>query len=290
MKSEKLEFLWFEGEDRRKVMRASLCTDWKLHIGEELRKNLPEMIRYGFDKTNLVLAITGCREGGISLPKNGMVNASALSRQLQKIGLRLPLVFEFEKDRATGYYLGQIVPQYQENAAAKYDVEQLMLIYRPMIEGIISQIAKTTPRAERRAVAAAALCEAVKEYSGKQGDLKAYVEDCVRRSLITENRKYTASYRDLHLDVPVHGSQGKPFTLHHILSDEHYGGIRQAENRIMAQQFLSSLSEEERKLVRLMQEEQKLPQIALELELTQEEVIALGRAVGKKREAFYKEE
>ena len=41
MKTAKFDFLWFEEEDRRKIMRASVCTDCKLHIGEELRKNLP---------------------------------------------------------------------------------------------------------------------------------------------------------------------------------------------------------------------------------------------------------
>ena len=289
MKIEKLEFLWFEDENRRKVLRASVCTDCKLHIGEELRKNLPKRIRFGFDRSNLILAVTGCQSGGVSLPRSGMVNASALCRQFQQIGLRLPVVFEFEKDTATGLYLGHIVPQRQAKDTAQYDVEQLTLIYRPMIDGIINQLAKTTPKAERRAAAAAALCEAVEQYSGSQANLKAYVEDYLRRSLITENRKYTASYRDLHLDAPVRGSEGKPFTLHHILSDTQHGGIQQAENRIMARQFLNSLSEKERKLVRMMQEELKLPQIALELELTQEEVIEMGRTIGRKREAFYEE-
>ena len=55
----------------------------------------------------------------------------------------------------------------------------------------------------------------------------------------------------------------------------------------MADQFLGTLSKKERQLMRLMLEELKLPQIALELELTQDEVIEMGRKIGQKREIFY---
>ena len=287
MKMEKFNFCWFEGENRRKILRASICTDCKLHVGEELRRKLPAKIRYGFDKENRVLAITESQDGGISMPKNGMVNATALCKQFREIGLTLPVVFEFEKDTTTGFYLGHIVPQKQANAERQYDVGQLLVIYQPQIDRIINQIAKTTPKAERKAIATAAFCEAVENYNDGCGDLKTYLEECLHRILIAENRQYTAEYRDLRLDAPSYDDEGKPFTLHHVLSDQSFGGITQAENRIMAEQFLNSLSNKERKLVRLMREELKLPQIALELELTQDEVIEMGRSIGKKREMFY---
>lgn len=91
----------------------------------------------------------------------------------------------------------------------------------------------------------------------------------------------------MRLVATSYDDEGKPFTLHHALSVQSFGGITQAENRIMAEQFLNSLSNKERKLVRLMREELKLPQIAFELELTQDEVIEMGRTIGKKREEFY---
>jgi DNA-directed RNA polymerase specialized sigma subunit len=287
MKTEKFNFLWFEEEDRRKILRASVCTDCKLHVGEELRRKLPARIRYGFDKENRTLAIAESQDGGISMPKNGMVNATALCKQFREMGLTLPIVFEFEKDTTTGFYLGYIVPQKQANAERQYDVGQLLVIYQPQIDRIINQIAKTTPKAERKAIATAAFCEAVENYDDGCGDLKTYLEEYLRRSLITENRQYTAEYRDLRLDATSYDDEGKPFTLHHALSGQSFIGITQAENRIMAEQFLNSLSNKERKLVRLMREELKLPQIALELELTQDEVIEMGRTIGKKREEFY---
>jgi hypothetical protein len=73
----------------------------------------------------------------------------------------------------------------------------------------------------------------------------------------------------------------------HLIKVPHSGGISQAETRIMAEQFQSMLSEPEQHLIRLMQEDLRPPQIALELELAQEEVIELGRKIGEKRKAFY---
>ena len=55
----------------------------------------------------------------------------------------------------------------------------------------------------------------------------------------------------------------------------------------MAEKYLDSLSNKEQRLIKLMREELKLPQIALELELTQDEVIEMGRTIGKNREMFY---
>ena len=286
VKTAKLNFLWFEEENRRKVLRASVCTDNKLHLGEELRKKLPTQIRYGFDKANRILAIAEGRDCDIKLPKNGILNASALSKQFREIGIALPLVFEFEKDDATGFYLGHIVPQRQTNSSTPYNAGQLMLIYEPLINRLVDQLAKTTPKAERRAIAMAALCEAVEHYDDSCGELGSYIQSYLQQSLITENRQYTESFRNLSFDAPLRSAHDGVFSLSHIISDQYSGGISQAETRIMAEQFQSMLSEPEQHLIRLMQEDLRLPQIALELELAQEEVIELGRKIGEKRKAF----
>lgn len=287
MKTAKFDFLWFEEENRRKILRASVGTDCRLHLGEELRRKLPTQIRYGFDKANRILAIAEGHGSGIVMPKNGILNASALCKQFREIGLSLPLIFEFEKDKATGFYLGHIVPQRQANSSTPYDVAQLMLIYEPMINSLVNQMAKTTPKAERRSIAMAALCEAVECYKDSFGDLEPYIKTHLQNSLITENRQYTKSYRDLRLDAPLCSAQDGVFSLRHVMADHISGGISQTEDRIMADQFLGTLSKKERQLMRLMLEELKLPQIALELELTQDEVIEMGRKIGQKREIFY---
>ena len=72
MKTEKLNFQWFEKEDRRKPLRASLGRDGKLRLGEELRKRLPPTIRLGFDIKNRILAIGDGYGKGIDWPKPGI--------------------------------------------------------------------------------------------------------------------------------------------------------------------------------------------------------------------------
>ena len=278
---------WFTCEDRRRVMRASIGTDQKLRLGEELRKQVPTDIRLGFDAQNRAMIIADGHGAGITWPKTGILNAKALCKQLRNLGLKLPLVFEFEKDFATGFYVGSIVPQKQADTEDVYDVEQMLVIYQPLIDSVVNQLAKSTPKAERKAIAVAAFCEAVRDYNPSLGEWGDYLEAYLRRSLILENRKYSANYRDLHIETPFRAEGRNGFCLRDKLEDQSSGGIYQMEAKIMAEQFRDSLSEKERHLLKLMRMSLKLPQIALEMQLTQDEVIRLGREIGQKREAFY---
>lgn len=287
MKTTKTTIQWFDCEDGRRILRASIGADCKLRLGEEIRKQLPADIRLGFDVHNRILVIADGHGAGAIWPKTGILNVKALCKQLRNLGLNLPLVFEFERDPATGFYLGSIVPQKQANSEDVYDVEQMMIIYQPLVNSIVNQLAKSTPKSERKAAAAAAFCEAVRNYDPGQGEWKDYLETCLRQTLVAENRKYTASYRDLQIDAPFRADGESGFCLRDKLIDQSSGGIHQMEARIMAEQFLDSLSETEQLLVRLMRMNLKLPQIALEMQLTQDEVIQLGREIGQKREAFY---
>lgn len=287
MKTAKTSIQWFDAEDHRQNMRASIGTDQKMRMGRELQRNLPLDIRLGLDIQNRVLVIADGHGSGIHWPKNGIVSAKAISKQLRSIGLKLPLVFEFEKDSATGFYLGNIVPQRQANENEAYDVEQMLVIYPPMIDSIVDRQAKSTPKSERKAAAVAAFCEAVQDYAPDKGDLREYLEAHLYQRLIIENRKYTESYRDIRMDIPFHADGENRVTLRDRLADQSSGGIHQMEAKIMAEQFMDSLTEQERHLVRLMRQELKLPQIALEMQLMQDEVIQLGREIGHKRESFY---
>ena len=105
MKTEKLNFQWFEKEDRRKPLRASLGRDGKLRLGEELRKRLPPTIRLGFDIKNRILAIGDGYGKGIDWPKTGHINAQALCNEICSTGIKLPVIFTFAKDSSTGFFL-----------------------------------------------------------------------------------------------------------------------------------------------------------------------------------------
>ena len=75
--------------------------------------------------------------------------------------------------------------------------------------------------------------------------------------------------------------------LHNIISDSRSGGIHQIEEKIMHQQFMESLSDVEQKLYALIKQGYYVEQIAMELSMDEEEIIIIGRQIGKKRKAFY---
>ena len=51
MKPTNYKFRWFEKEDRRKLLRASVSRDGKLRLGRTLRSKLPRFIQVGFDRS-----------------------------------------------------------------------------------------------------------------------------------------------------------------------------------------------------------------------------------------------
>lgn len=173
MKVTKYEFEWFEKEDRRKRCRASVGRDGMLRLGQALRQALPPAIRLGFDVRQKVLAIAGGRDAGIPLPRYGVLPARALSAQIVSTGLRLPLSFQFERDEVTGYFLGRVLPRRRKTAEVpqgSYDAEQLLILYRHVVDTAAGSLAKSTPPAERRACALEAFHAAVQDYRPGYGD------------------------------------------------------------------------------------------------------------------------
>lgn len=283
MKTEKLNFQWFEKEDRRKPLRASLGRDGKLRLGEELRKKLPQTIRLGFDTKNRILAIADGHGHGIDWPKSGSLNATALCAEIHSTGIKLPVVFAFERDSATGFFLGRILPNLEPGSA---DMEQLMALYQPIMHTIIYQGYRTIPIAERRAYAAEAFCRAVQEYTPGCGEFWDFAEKQIKERLAVENKRYAEDYMARSLDAKQKFDRGD-FTLHDVIADPLSGGICQIEAKIMQQQFLDSLSTLERKLYALIRQGCYVEQIAMELSMDEEAVISLGRQIGQKRKAFY---
>lgn len=167
MKTERLNFQWFEKEDRRKTLRASLGRDCKLRLGEELRKKVPQTIRIGFDTKNRILAIADGHGNGITWPKSGNLNAKALCNEVYSAGIKLPVIFDFEPDPEIGFYLGKILLNLEPESA---DVDQLLTLYQPAINMIIHKAYRSMPAAERRAYAIEAFCKSVQEYDAICGD------------------------------------------------------------------------------------------------------------------------
>lgn len=283
-------FQWFQREDRRRRLLASVSREGRLRLGGPLYRKLPPFIRTGFDRDARVLAIAEGRELDGDTPLSKTLNAQVLTAQLRTIGLTLPVAFTFLWDESTGYYLGTVLPRRRldpHTGRRQYDPQQLLTLYAPMIDHTVTRLAKSTPLAERRAIAAEALCAALPAYRPGLGDLEAYLEEQIRRSLLAENRQYSLAYRDRSLDQPLTLEEGENFTLYHTTPGSDDGGIGQLEDRIMAQQFWATLSQEERTLSQLLQSGRSLGHIALRLGRTEAEIQRLGLDIGEKRRRFY---
>ena len=283
MKTERLNFQWFEREDRRKPLRASLGRDCKLRLGEELRKKVPQTIRIGFDTKNRILAIADGHGNGITWPKSGNLNAKALCNEVYSAGIKLPVIFDFERDPETGFYLGKILLNLEPESA---DVDQPLTLYQPAINMIIHKAYRSMPDAERRAYAIEAFCKSVQEYDAICGYFWDFAEKQIRERLALENKKRSSEYMTRSLDDEQKTEDGS-VVLHNIISDSRSGGIHQIEEKIMHQQFMESLSDVEQKLYALIKQGCYVEQIAMELSMDEEEIIIIGRQIGKKRKAFY---
>lgn len=288
MRLAKYEFQWFDKEDKRKALRASVGANGKLHLGQLLRKQLPAHILVGFDARQKTLAIADGHGSGIDWPKTGMLTAERLSAQITASGLKLPVRFRLTYDTATGYWLGRVIPLRRRTPDGRqYDVEQLLTLYQHIIDDAISQLAKTTPLADRKAFAVEAFCAAVREYRAGYGDLETYIASRVEAKLRTENRQFTAAYAVRSLDTPLKPDEDDGFCLYDVLPDPCDGGIGALEERILSEQFCDSLTENERKLVRLTQAGCTVAQMCAECGMDEEELLRLGERIGQKRRRFY---
>ena len=291
MNQKKYDFQWFEQEDKRKALRASVGRDGKIRFGKTLRQQLPGRIRIGFDPQAKVLAIADGHGSGIDWPKCGTLTARALSAKISSTGLRLPVSFSLTWSENTGYFLGRIIPRRQNvsGGAAQYDMDQLQVLYQHILDGAVHQLGRSTPLRERRACAMEAFCSAAQSYRPGYGDLEVYLEEQVRRRILTENRQYTDAYRNRSLDLPLRSEDGTSFCLHDTLSVSTSGGIAEADERMMLEQFLDTLPSREKDLLLLVREGTPIPQIASKLSLAQADILPLAREIGRKRRLFYEE-
>ena len=117
--------------------------------------------------------------------------------------------------------------------------------------------------------------------------LETYLQEQIQRELLLENKQHVVAYSHLSLDQPLTSEGEDDFCLYDALADASFDGFAAVEARIMAEQFLDSLSRQERRLVHMLQEGCLLSSIAEELNLTEDEITAMGSEIGRKRKAFY---
>lgn len=290
MKTAKLEIEWLEKEDRRKLLRASIGRDGKLHLGKSLRARLPRSIRVGFDNSALTLVITDGNGHGMDCPACGILSIRALATKISSTGLRLPVSFLMAEDAQTGYLLGRIIPRRQANGDGKlcYDMEQLLILFRPMVDEIVYQLGKSTPLAERKAAAAEALCAAAQDYEPGCGDLEAYLGDRVRRMIRAQNTQYAKEFSQRSLEQPLSPDAKDGFCLCDTIPAPDSDWTDSLGAQIDRERFLEQLSSEQQTLVRMLQEGFRIPEIADVLGVSQRDLRRAASEIALSKRQFDK--
>lgn len=293
MKTGNYNFKWYEKEDARKVLRVSVSKDGKMRLGRGMRELLPPYIKVGFDEKNRALAIAGGCETDILLTKMGVLNMRNLAAHIAGVGLKLPVSFQMSVNPTNGF-VGEIIPRRKKCHSSMWqwtcDFEQFLIIYQPLLDSLVYKFARSTPLQERRSCAREAFFKALNDYSPAAGDLDKYVEKSVHGALIEQNKLYAETYKNRSLDAPLSNDDTDAFCLYDVISSSSSGGIDEVESKIMDEQFVDSLSTQEKQLLKLMRSGFWVSEIAATLGMDEEEVQSVGETIGRKRVAFYRAE
>lgn len=288
MKTTQYDFQWFEKEDGRRQLYASVDRNGWLFLGKALRKLLPQTVRLGFDPKTKTLAIADGHGEGCRWQKSGKLRAQTLSTKIASLGLSLPVAFLFQRDEASGYYIGRIAPDLRRTKAmGKRDDEELLILYQHIVDKAVFQLAKSTPPKERRIIAKDALLLALRVYAAGCGDVEEYLEQCVRKRLMEENKIYAYAFTEKSADQPFARDGDNPFCLLDTETFSSDGGLDDAEERIMQEQFFAELSERELRVCHMLRAGATLSTIAEELHCDVEEVEMIGVEIARKRRDFY---
>ena len=288
MNRERYEFQWFDREDGRKKLRASVGKDGILRLGKGIRALLPEHIRVGFDQKHKLLAIAGGTDPDKSQTNQASTSARALSAAIRSAGLKLPLAFCLRKDAATGFYIGKIIPRrWKTDSGWAYDTEELLTIYQHIVDKVVYQMAKSTPIDERRAIVLEALVSSAQQYHSDDLDLEETLEKDMRSRLAEENRKYFPYFRTASLEQPIRSDGESKFSIADTIEASTLGGIDGVEERIMEEQFLECLTGRERRIYRMLLDGGKLSEIARQCGCSEADVERTAHSIGQKRQTFY---
>lgn len=288
MKAAKLKIEWFQKEDRRKSLRASICRDGMLHLGKPLRAKLSRSIRVGFDNSALTLVLADGHGDGMDCPACGILRIQALTSKISSTGLRLPVSFLMEEDARTGYLLGRVIPRRKANDDGKlcYDTEQMLILFRPMVNEIACQLGKSTPLAERKAAAVEALCAAAQDYNPGCGDLEAYLDQRVRLMIREQNTQFAKEFSQCSLEQPLSSDAGNGFCLHDTIAAPDSDWADSLDDQMDRERFLEQLSGEQQALIQMLQEGFRIPEIADILGMSQRELRRAASEIAIRKRQF----
>lgn len=281
MKLNTQNIVWFERPVKQGKLTATLGSNQKLILSDELKKQLPENIQFGFDAGSRILVIAESANPKNKKCKNGIV--FGLLDEILSTGMKLPVCFEFEFNEENKLWVGQVVLRRKRQ---EYDLEQVLALYKPIADKLFIQIGKTTPREDRRQIINLAMCEAVKEYTPAHGDFEKFITRRVKDSLKLKNSHYVKHGMDRSMDAAITDSENSGYNLYSV-TKHNESGYEKVETKIMNEQFEEQLTDKELAVFRLLKQRIKLDDIAEELSISAESVEILAKSTAMKRRHFY---
>lgn len=117
-----------------------------------------------------------------------------------------------------------------------------------------------------------------KNYLPGCGDLEAYLDDRVRRTLHEQNVQYIKEFSQRSLEQPLSSDAGDGFCLCDTIAAPDSDWADSLDDQMDRERFLEQLSSDQQTLVRLLQEGFRIPEAADILGISQRD---LRRAAGE---------
>lgn len=279
MKLNTQKIIWFEKPNKKERLTATLCKNKKLLVNAALFNVLPENIKFGFDVSSRTLVIVESDNSKNKKFKNGTVYG--LVDKITEIGMKLPVCFEFGFEEENNLWVGKVILRKKNK---EYDMEQLLVLFKPTMDRLFARMGKTTPKEDRRQIINLALCEAAKEYTPAYGDFEKFIENYVKKYLILNNHRYVLRSREGSMDRTL--TDDAKFNLYSVkgLIDS---GYVQAENRIVEEQFEKSLTRDEREVYLSLGNGMSIAEIVDKLKISEEKITLIANMVAVKRRKFF---
>ena len=284
---------WYEPDDNRRKPTATLKDTGALCFGTQMREELSSgKIKIGFDSEDNTIVVKANLEQGSSLSKNGEVNLSPMAIKLRKLGINLPAAFIFFYESKNDIWRGYLIPSPRKlNSKGKKDAilsdecTSIIVAYKWLIDKSIYRNAKTTPVEERRAIATAALWEAINNYTQSHGIFKEYLYDEIKFELLRQNKQYVKnnSYSYISFDAPVGESTKSGTEAYELLLPRHKNEMLAVENKMHLRAFcMEQLSRRERKILRMLLDGFTSIEIQHEFNMTDSELYGCCKDIGQR--------
>ncbi len=282
MKYKKIE--WFKPEFTENKLTVTMESSGKLRLSKGFLSILPKSIEFGFDKPTRTMFIKGCK-GNKGYHTRTVMSVKELPTAIKECGLKLPVRFQFIKDEENDYWVGEIL---LVKDIRGFDMEQLFVVYEPLVNSLVHRLGKSIPKEERRSVTAESFCQAAKEYRNIYGNLHRFIKMYLENDLIKENKYYARQSNEISMDKEYTTKRGGVYSLHDRIADNN-SDYEEVENRIMDEAFFNTLTKNEKIILQMSLEKRHLPEICDVTNLSPDEILAIGKKINRKKKAFFNE-